>query len=366
VPRIVDLLTFGGRAGSPGRHGSGSGGGGGAAMSPARVLTRRRRWVVLVTVVALAIAAVGLVALRGCREPVCDPVQYPPGGVRISTGGVGGVYEAYGLALADVLGDELPELAVRVDNSSGSVDNLTRLATGRADLAFISADTAFKVPTIEEAARARGRIRAVARIYDEYVQVVVRSDSPAKSIADLRGKRVSVGSQGSSVEITAQRLLDAAGIGDENDLLRRSYSVSESARQLANGTLDAFFWVGGLPTGAVAALASQIRIRLLPVDRYVETLHRQYGSFYQLATVPAGTYTGVDDTRTAAVPSYLLASRSLDDDLVFRLTGALFTHRTRIAEAVPSSRVLDVRSAISTAKIPLHAGAVRYYRSVKP
>lgn len=316
--------------------------------------------------VALAVAAVGMVALRGCREPVCDPARYPPGGIRISTGGVGGVYEAYGLALEDVLNDELPDLTVHVDNSSGSVDNLGRIAAGRADAAFISADTAFKVPTIEEKAAAPGRIRAIARVYDEYVQVVVRSDSTLRTLSDLRGKRVSVGSQGSSVEITAQRLLDAAGMGTEKDILRRSYGVSESAKQLANGTLDAFFWVGGLPTGAVAQLAGAIPIRLLAIDRYVETLHRTYGSFYQLATVPAGTYAGVGDTRTAAVPSYLLASMTLDDDLVFRLTSALFAHRTRIAEVVPSGRVLDIRSAISTASIPLHPGAIRYYRSVKP
>ncbi|MFG1923977.1 TAXI family TRAP transporter solute-binding subunit [Cryptosporangium sp. NPDC048952] len=317
--------------------------------------------------VALAIAAVGMVALRGCREPVCDPVHYPPGGIRISTGGVDGVYEAYGQALEDVFHDELPDLTVHVDNSSGSVDNLGRLAAGRADLAFISADTAFKVPTLEQQAGApAGRIRAIARVYDEYVQVVVRRDSTLQALSDLRGKRVSMGSEGSSVEITAQRLLDAAGMGNEKDILRRSYSVKESARQLANGTLDAFFWVGGLPTEAVAELASALPIRLLPLEQYVETLHRQYGSFYQLATVPAGTYAGVGDTRTAAVPSYLLASLRLDDDLVFRMTSSLFTHRQRISEAVPSGRVLDVRSAISTASIPLHPGAMRYYRSVKP
>ncbi|GAA0261428.1 TAXI family TRAP transporter solute-binding subunit [Cryptosporangium japonicum] len=321
----------------------------------------------LVTVVALAIAAVGMVALRGCREPVCDPVQYPTGGIRISTGGAGGVYEAYGLALEDVLRDEVPDVTVRVDNSGGSVDNLGRLAASQADLAFISADTAFKAPTLERNVGAPpGRIRAVARVYDEYVQVVVRRDSTARSLADLRGKRVSVGAAGSSVEITAQRLLDAAGMGHDGDIVRRSFSVSDSARQLARGTLDAFFWVGGLPTGAVAELAGTLPIRLLPLDRYVEELHRQYGSFYQLATVPAGTYAGVGDTRTAAVPSYLLASLKLDDDLVFRLTSALFTHRRRIAEVVPSGRVLDVRSAISTGSIPLHPGAIRYYRSVKP
>ncbi|WP_170323622.1 TAXI family TRAP transporter solute-binding subunit [Cryptosporangium phraense] len=330
------------------------------------MLTRRRRWVLLVTVVALAIAAVGLVALRGCRAPVCDSVAYPAGGVRISTGGKGGVYEAYGLALRDVLEDDLPGLQVEVENSGGSVDNLSRMANGRVDLAFISADTAFRVPALEQQAGAPGRIRAIARVYDEYVQLVVRSDSSIRSLSDLRGKRVSVGSEGSSVEITAKRLLAAANMNDETDIQRRGYGVSQSADLLADGDLDAFFWVGGLPTTAVAELASTVPIRLLPLDRYVDTLHRQYGSFYQSATVPQGTYTNVPDTRTAAVPSYLLASTTLSADLVFRLTEALFTHRTRIAEVVPSSRVLDVRTAISTASIPLHPGAERYYRSIKP
>ncbi|MFI5956943.1 TAXI family TRAP transporter solute-binding subunit [Cryptosporangium sp. NPDC051539] len=329
-------------------------------------MTRRRRWVLLVTVVALAIAAVGLVALRGCRAPVCDSVAYPAGGIVISTGGVGGVYEAYGLVLQEILEGEMPGLKVSVENSSGSVDNLSKMANGRADLAFISADTAFRVPALEEQAGSPGRIRAIARVYDEYVQVFVRSDSTIRSLSDLRGKRVSVGSNGSSVEITAKRLLAAANMNDETDIRRRGYGVSQSAKLLASGDLDAFVWVGGLPTAAVAALASTVPVRLLPLDRYVDTLHRQYGSFYQSATVPAGTYTGVPDTRTAAVPSYLLASTKLSEDLVFRLTGALFAHRTRIAEVVPSGRVLDVRSAISTASIPLHPGAMRYYRSVKP
>ena len=168
------------------------------------------------------------------------------------------------------------------------------------------------------------------------------------------------------MQVTARRVLAAADIDDDLGIVRREYGVAESAKFLRQGLIDAFFWVGGLSTSALTDLASETPIRMLPVDRYVDELRTQYGSFYQLATIPSSTYTGVPDIRTIAVPSYLLVSSRLSDELVFRLTSALFTHRTRIATVVPSGRVLDLRSAISTASIPLHPGAARYYRSVKP
>jgi TRAP transporter TAXI family solute receptor len=331
------------------------------------VLAARRRWALLATVVAVAVAGVGLVMLHGCRGLLCDGVQYPSGGIRMSTGGVGGVYAAYGEAYEAILAEDLPGLAVNLENSGGSVDNLTRLADNKTDLTFISGDTAYLIPQLEKAAHDPGRIKAVARIYDEYVQVVVRADSPIHTLADLRGKRVSVGSPGSSVEVTAGRLLAAAGINENTDISLRQLSIAESSWGLETGGIDAFFWVGGLPTGAVSALADAVRIRLLPLDHYVDELHSQYGSFYQAATVPAGTYHHVDvDTKTTAVPSYLLVSSQLSEELVYRLTAALFNHQTEISDRVPSGRVLDIRSAINTASIPLHPGAVRYYRSVKP
>jgi TRAP transporter TAXI family solute receptor len=142
--------------------------------------------------------------------------------------------------------------------------------------------------------------------------------------------------------------------------------VQESAELLESGKLDAFFWVGGLETGALSDLSAKVAIRLIPLGAYIERMRNRYGSVYRTATVPAATYTGTEDTLTIAVPSYLLTTTDLSADLVERLTRSLFTHRTRIAETVPSGRVLDIRAAISTAPIPLHPGAVSYYRSVKP
>lgn len=314
----------------------------------------------------MAIAGVGLVALRGCTGLLCEGIEYPPAGIRIATGGLGGVYAEYGQAYEQVLSEELPGLKVQLDYSNGSVDNLTRLAQGKADLTFISADTAYEISELEREAHATGRIRAIARVYDEYVQVVVRQDSPIRTLADLRGKRVSTGSPGSSVEITASRLLAIAKLNGPNAVHRVQLSVSESAFGLETGALDAFFWVGGLPTGAISALGNQVPIRLLPMDEYVEPLRAQYGAFYQLATVPEDTYVDLSDTKTVAVASYLLVSSSLNSELVKRLTSALFQHQAEIAAKVPSGRVLDLRSAINTAPVPLHPGAIRYYRSVKP
>jgi TRAP transporter TAXI family solute receptor len=309
---------------------------------------------------------VGLYTFGHCSSPVCDAVDLPPAGITMTSGGAGGVYAAYASAYAQVLTRDIPGLKVQLQNSGGSIDNIQKLTTGTAQLGFISADTAFAVRAQEAGGHAVGHVRAIARIYDEYAQVVVRADGPVKTLGDLRGLRVSVGSPGSSVEVTATRLLKAAGLDARTDIRRRQYNIRDSTAQLRSRQIDAFFWVGGLETAALSDLARVIPLRLVPLGRYVDTLRASYGAVYRAATVPASTYAGVADTPTVAVPSYLLTTTVLSDTLVERLTRSLFTHSTTIADTVPSGRVLDIRAAISTDPIPLHPGAVEYYRSVKP
>lgn len=318
-----------------------------------------------VTTAVVVVTAAIVIAVRGCAGPVCDPVRYPDGGVTIATGGTQGVYYGYGSAYASALRGDLPGLRVRLVASAGSVDNLQRLAEGTSQLAFISADTADRIDRIEAAARRGTDIRALARVYDEYVQIVVRADSTIDSLDDLRGRTVSTGSQRSSVEVTAGRLLEAAGMNPDRDLKRRRLGIDDSVSELRAGRLDAFFWVGGLPTRGIVTLAGDVPLRLLPVASYVNAL-RRFGTFYRPATVPSATYKTRGDTATIAVPSYLLVAGSLDDDLVFRMTSVLFSRRSRIGETVASARLLDPRSAISTEPVALHPGAERYYRSIKP
>jgi TRAP transporter TAXI family solute receptor len=318
------------------------------------------------TALVLALSGAAVYRAVDCRSPVCAPLVLPPGGLHITTSDAGGVYADYGGAYGDVVRDDIPNLNVHVDSSTGSIENISRLIAGTAQLGFISADTLFSVHSQEQRANAVGRIRAVARIYDEYVQIAVRADGPIHTIADLRGRRVSVGKDGSSVEITAERLLGVAGLDGRTAVTRRSVGVTDSALLLRAGKIDAFFWVGGLGTGAVNYLAQEVKLRLLPVDTYTDALQARYGTVYRTAAVPANTYPGVPDVSTVSVPNYLVTTTALSADLVERLTRSLFAHRTRVAATVPSGRVLDIRSAISTSSIPLHPGAERYYRSVKP
>ncbi len=333
----------------------------------------RRRWrrlAVIAGILALALVAATGWAVATRVGPAFNTISYPPGGMTIATGGSGGVYFAYGSAYKQVLGQEMPGLKVRLATTAGSVDNLGRMARGEVQMAFISADTAFKIGEFAQDGAGRQEktadIRALARVYDEYVQIVVRADSPIRTMADLRGKRVSTGSRGSSVEVTASRLLAAADIDPVRHLRRHQLGIDESVALLRSGGLDAFFWVGGLPTRAIATLSSDLRVRLLPLGSYVNRLRGTFGTFYRRATVPASAYPGVAETETVAVPSYLLVSGSLGPDLVYELTRVLFDGRPRIAATVPSARLLDTRSAIATGPVPLHPGALRYYRAMKP
>jgi TRAP transporter TAXI family solute receptor len=338
-----------------------------ALRLPARLPVRRRTVVLAAVLAAAVLAGVLVVAVRGCAGLTCDRPAYPVDGVTISTGDPQGVYYAYGSAYLRALHAEVPRLRTRLTTSAGSVENLRRLLRGQAQLAFISADTEFMIGEIAKADRVRADIRALAHVYDEYVQIVVRAESTLNQVSDLAGRRVSTGAPGSSVEVTAARLLAADGMDPDRDLVRFRFGIGDSIKALRQGRIDAFFWVGGLPTRGITVLAQREELRLLQlVPSELDSLRTIYGPLYRHGTIPAGTYPKVPATVTIAVPSYLLVAGALDEDLVFELTRVLFQRRALIAETVPSARLLDPRLAIQTDPLPLHPGAQRYYRAIKP
>jgi hypothetical protein len=288
----------------------------------------------------------------------------PAAGVTIASGSAQGVYSGYAEAYRRALARDLPKLKVKVVHTNGSFDNLDRLGSGRAQLGFATADTAYKA-TSGPSQPAAPHLRAIARIYDEYLHLVVPGSSPVRSARDLRGLRVSTGAERSSTELTAGRILTAAGISADRDLKRQRLGLDESIAALRDGRIDAFFWSGGLPTPGVRDLAETTDIRLVPLGDQVNPLRASYGAVYRRATVSSTTYEGEPQTVTIAVPNYLVVSAGLDERLVYELTRVLFRYRGTIGAKVPSGRLLDARSAISTMPIPLHAGARRYYRDNK-
>ncbi|WP_051580121.1 TAXI family TRAP transporter solute-binding subunit [Pseudonocardia acaciae] len=281
----------------------------------------------------------------------------------LGTGFSQGVYYTLGGALADAWQNRL-ELAQRpvVRPTAGSVDNLTLLGAGSVDVIFATADVA---DAALAAPSAPGRMpRALARIYDDALQVVVPADSPITRLADLRGHRVSLGAADSGVLVAAKRLLEAAGLSPGNDLQASLLGLDESVAALRDGRIEAFFWTGGLPTVGLTALAKVRPIRLLDLAEVATAVRHRY-PVYDVGTVTAGTY-GIPAPVTALlVRNFLLVAAQMPDELAGGLVEAMFDERERLVRANPAGRAIDTRSAIGTQPVPLHPGAERYYRELK-
>ncbi|MZD06259.1 TAXI family TRAP transporter solute-binding subunit, partial [Streptomyces sp. SID5785] len=209
---------------------------------------------------ALTGAVAGLVAaglLLWWLLPLED--TRPSGSVTFSTGARTGVYERYGNLLKAAMARDLPEVDVRLDGSEGSLDNVKRVATGKADFTIAAADAVAKY-RIDQRAGA-DQLRGCARLYDDYMQLVVPRSSDVDSVADLRGKRVAVGGRASGVRLVADRILRAAGLDIDKDVDAVGIGIDTMPTALEAGQIDAFFWSGGLPTTHVRKLSEKVPIR---------------------------------------------------------------------------------------------------------
>jgi TRAP transporter TAXI family solute receptor len=296
------------------------------------------------------------------------PGEAPPGGTIVfSTGSTGGVYEAYGKDLSQEFAKDMPDLKVDLKTSDGSQDNVGRVASGEADFAIAAADAveSYALEHPEKAARLRG----VARLYDDYVQLVVPRDSAIDSVADLKGKRVAIGLDSSGVRLIANRVLEAEGIDPAEDITPFAYGIND-VKQLGR-TIDAFFWSGGLPTNGLKALAETSSFKFVPITaEFVAKLHTQGGAtrYYRPANIPEAAYDGQDAyaVPTIAVSNLLITRKDLDPRLTEWLTRTVIRSRDDIGSKVHSAQLVDLRTAIYTSPLQQHEGAQRYYRSVKP
>jgi TRAP transporter TAXI family solute receptor len=293
----------------------------------------------------------------------CQPAPAPKRReLRIATGGQGGVYYVYGQGIAEAVRRDLPELTATVLPTGASVENLRMVAAGTAELGFALADSAAAAVTGQPPFGAALAVTALARLYENYLHVVALDGGPVQRLADLAGRTASLGAPGSGTELIAGRVLATAGVRPAADL---RLGVDDSARALLDGRLDAFFFSGGLPTAAISTLARAVPIRLLDVGDLVTGLRRGYGELYAERTIPASTY-GLDGpVGTVGVANYLVVAALFDADVAYRLTRLLFDRRELLAAAHPEARRLDRWAAIGTYPVPLHPGAIRYYREVK-
>lgn len=319
---------------------------------------------------ALQGAAAGVVALGLLLWWLLPLGEEPPSGtITFSTGTPRGVYQEYGTLLRTELSKDMPNLKVRLLTSDGSQENVARVATGEADFTIAAAD-AVETYELNEGPGA-DRLRGVARLYDDYVHLVVPRDSDIDSVADLRGRRVAIGLPHSGVRLIATRVLKAAGIDAQQDITPLSDGIDTGPARLRRGEIEAFFWSGGLPTDGLLQLARKFKFKFVPIDAdFVAELHRQGPAthYYRATNMPESAYgaRGGATVPTMAVSNVLITRKDMDPELTEWVTRTVLKSRDRIGAHVHSAQLVDLRTAIYTDPLPLHEGARRYYRSVKP
>ncbi|MGC5345399.1 TAXI family TRAP transporter solute-binding subunit [Streptomyces sp. DT24] len=294
----------------------------------------------------------------------------PSGSLTFSTGVRSGVYQRYGERLRGALATDLPKVSIRLLTSEGSQQNIERVATGEADFTIATADAV--ATYLRDDKPGAERLRACVRLYDDYVQLVVPKDSGITKVSDLRGRRIGVGQRGSGVRLVADRLMTAAGLDPEHDVTPVPAGIDTMPQRLRNGLLDAFFWSGGLPTAAVQDLSDRYAIRLVPLENSLVTELQAAGGptrFYRSALMPADAYHDAQlggAVQTVAIANLLVTTDRTDPAMTEAFTRTVIDSRDRIGREVHAAQLVDLRTAIYTDPLPLHEGAKRYYRSVKP
>jgi uncharacterized protein len=301
---------------------------------------------------AVAILLLGVTACTG-GQPAA------PERLVIAAGGPADVYSVIAQALGQAAHDSW-SAQVEVLPTRGPVENLQLVADGRADVGFATVDAAAAAISGEQPFEAALQIGALARLYDDYLQVVTLASSGIESLDDLADRRVSIGTGGT--DIVARRVLAAAEVEPSD---QEGYDPRVSALALAEEDIDAFFVAGGLPTPVVSDLVLTAPVRVLTMPGMVEEL-QSYGEYYQPGSIPAGTYGLEAEVATVTVATVLVVRRDLPGDVAYRLTELLFDAKPALVDAHEEARRLDHRSAVATFPVSLHPGAQRYYRAVKP
>ncbi|GGZ36340.1 TAXI family TRAP transporter solute-binding subunit [Streptomyces poonensis] len=299
------------------------------------------------------------------------PREEPPAGtITISTGAEEGVYYEYGERLRTAIARDMPDVKVVLQASDGSQQNVARVATGEADFAIAAADAVdtYRLNRLP----GHSRLRGMARLYDDYVQLVVPRSSDIDGVDDLKGKRVGLGPDHSGVRLIANRVLRAAGLDPQRDIEPATDGIKTGPARLRDGEIDAFFWSGGLPTRGLADLAKAYDFRFVEIDSgTVAALHDQSDTFgyYRSSVMPAEAYPSIQRGRTVqtlTVANLLITRAGVDPRLTEWLTRTVIKSRDSIGRHVHSAQLVDLRTAIYTDPLSLHEGARRYYRSVKP
>src|SRR4030042_1818407 len=248
--------------------------------------------------------------------------------ISIGTGGTGGVYYPLGGGMANVLSKYVPGMQATAEVTGGSVANLQLLGTGKSDVGLSMVDAALDALRGEDKFKG-GKIpvRTLMVLYPNRMHVVSIQSTGIKKMSDLKGKRVSTGSPGSATEVMAFRVIEASGLDKDKDLKRERLGVAESVNAIKDGKIDAFFWVGGIPTAAVTDLAATpgTKIQMIDPTEAVDAMNRKYGPLYLKEAIPAKTYAGQDaPNKVATVWNILVVPEKMSDQVAYNIVKTIF------------------------------------------
>ncbi|SDG89195.1 TAXI family TRAP transporter solute-binding subunit [Alloyangia pacifica] len=305
----------------------------------------------------------GLGALIAGSLAVTAPAAMATEFVNVLTGGTSGVYYPLGVAMADIYAKNIPDSRTQVQSTKASVENLNLLQQGRGEIGFALGDSvkdAYEGNADVGFSKPLDKLRAIAAIYPNYIQIAASADAGVTTATELAGKSVSVGAAKSGTEVNARKILGALGMSYD-DLGKVEYlPFAESVELMKNRQLDATLQSSGLGSAALKDLSSTQDVSYVSIPAEVaDTL----GAPYAAGVIPAGTYPGQDaDIPTLAITNILVTSTDVSDELAYQMTKLLFENLDQLKAAHAAAGAIDIQNAIKNSPIPMHPGAEKYYK----
>ena len=286
--------------------------------------------------------------------------------IAIATGGTGGVYYPLGGGMANVLSKHVPGMQASARVTGGSVDTLKLIGSQQSEVALVMVDAALDALKGED--KFKGSpvdVRTLMVLYPNRMHVVSMEGTGVEKMSDLKGKRVSTGSPGSATEVMAFRVIEAAGLDKDKDMRRERLGVAESVNALKDRKIDAFFWVGGLPTAAVTDLGATPNVKIKMIDHAdtVEKMNKKYDNLYTTGVIPAKTYPGQDkDNPIAVVQNILVANAKMSDKVAYDIVKTFIDKRDELVAVHAEAESIKLENqSPKNSPIPWHPGAVKYF-----
>ena len=310
----------------------------------------------------LAVAAVALSAALACGVALAQQKT-----IAIGTGGTGGVYYPIGGGLANLLSKNIPGVQATAQVTGGSVDNLKLIGAGQSELAFTMADAALDAEKGQDKFKGNPvELRTLMVLYPNIMQVVTYEGSGIEKISDMKGKRVSTGSGGSATEVMAFRVIEAAGLDKDKDMKRERLGVAESVNAIKDRKIDAFFWVGGIPTAAVTDLAATpgLKMKLIDHGNLAEKMNAKYGKLYTASKIKAGSYPGYDkDNSITEVWNLIVTGDKMSNEDAYSIVKTLVEKKADIVAVHKEAESFSLDNQVQErSPIPFHPGALKYFK----